>query len=444
MNAPATTLQTALQGLPQGASEAIVSAHFSPQFLQALGFDSNEVVPEYNTNGGGIVDKAARKNIGGDIFLHTQSNPYLLLELKGKDINLTEGTPGYLKTVKQLKEQLLGSNCKSAKWGIITNLSHVQLFRKHGKVIFPATQCLALEVNNVDKVVAEIRKKIEETSRALTVTIYNNKGGVGKTTTTVNLAGILTFLGKKVLVIDFDFNQQDLTSALGIPVSDGLVKKALTDKNVDLKSTVVPYKFSNKKLQLSFDIIPADNELANDSEAELRTIIKRNILDKKLDFARQEYDYILIDSSPNWRFISQVAVYAADVILIPTKHNNLFSLENAAKAIQKFIPEIQAAKEDGNPIALPIFLNGEKITQPQLEVAQQAINNIIVNAKKEGFNLRPYFYPKYTTAKKDLHIHQVPSYANIANAVFSRIPAVYRDRSAHDYYKDLAKEYFLQ
>ncbi|WP_341731096.1 AAA family ATPase [Microcoleus sp. EPA2] len=444
MNAPATTLQAALQSLPQGASEAIVSAHFSPQFLQALGFDSNEVVPEYDTNGGGIVDKAARKTIGNDIFLHTKSNPYLLLELKGKDINLTEGTPAYLKTVNQLKRQLLGSNCKSAKWGIITNSSHVQLFRKHGKVIFPATQCLALEVNNVDKVVAEIRKKIEETSRALTVTIYNNKGGVGKTTTTVNLAGILTFLGKKVLVIDFDFNQQDLTSALGIPVSDGLVKKALTDKNVDLKSAVVPYKFSNKKLQLSFDIIPADNELANDSEAELRTIIKRSILDKKLDFARQDYDYILIDSSPNWRFITQVAVYAADVILIPTKHNNLFSLENAAKAIQKFIPEIQAAKEDGNPIALPIFLNGEKITQPQLEVAQQAINNIIVNAKKEGFNLRPYFYPKYTTAKKDLHIHQVPSYANIANAAFSRIPAVYRDRSAHDYYKDLAKEYFLQ
>lgn len=444
MNAPATTLQTALQGLPQGASEAIVSANFLPQFLQALGFESDEVIPQYDTNGGGIVDRAARKTIGNDIFLHTKSNPYLLVELKGKDINLTEGTPAYLKTVNQLKRQLLGSNCTSAEWGILTSSSHVQLFRKHGKVIFPATQCLALEVNNVDKVVAEIRKKIEETSRALTVTIYNNKGGVGKTTTTVNLAGILTFLGKKVLVIDFDFNQQDLTSALGIPVSDGLVKKALIEKNVDLKSAVVPYKFSNKKLQLSFDIIPADNELANESEAELRTLMQRRTLDKKLDFARQDYDYILIDSSPNWRFISQVAVYAADVILIPTKHNNLFSLENAAKAIQKFIPEIQAAKEDGNPIALPIFLNGEKITQPQLEVAQQAINNIIVNAKKEGFNLRPYFYPKYTTAKKDLHIHQVPSYANIANAAFSRIPAVYRDRSAHDYYKDLAKEYFLQ
>lgn len=444
MNAPATTLQTALQSLPQGASEAIVSANFSPQLLQALGFESDEVIPQYDTNGGGIVDRVARKTIENDRFLDTKSNPYLLVELKGKDINLTEGTPVYLKTVNQLKRQLLGSNCTSSEWGIITNSSHVQVFRKHGRVIFPATQCLALDLNNVDKVVADIRKKIEAPSRALTVTIYNNKGGVGKTTTTVNLAGILTFLGKKVLVIDFDFNQQDLTSALGIPVSDGLVKKALTDKNVDLKSAVVPYKFSNKKLQLSFDIIPADNELANNSDRELSELMRLYALYDKLEFARQEYDYILIDSSPNWRFNSKLPVYAADVILIPTKHNNLFSLENAAMAIQKFIPEIQAEKEDGSPIALPIFFNGEKITEPQREVAQQAINNIMKNAKKAKFDLLPYFYPKYTNARKDLHIHEVPSYANIASAAFSRIPAVYRDRSAHEYYKNLAKEYFLQ
>jgi cellulose biosynthesis protein BcsQ len=443
MNAPATTLQAALQSLPQSASEAIVSANFSPQLLQALGFESDEVVPQYDTNGG-IVDLAARKTIGNDIFLHTKSNPYLLVELKGKDINLTEGTPAYLKTVNQLKRQLLGSNCKSAEWGIITNSSHVQLFRKHGKVIFPATQCLALDLNNVDQVVADIRKKIQAPSRALTVTIYNNKGGVGKTTTTVNLAGILTFLGKKVLVIDFDLNQQDLTSALGIPVSDGVLKKALIDKNVDLKSAVVTYKFSNKKLQLSFDIIPADSELANNSDRELSELMRLYTLYDKLEFARQDYDYILIDSSPNWRFNSKLPVYAADVILIPTKHNNLFSLENAAMAIQKFIPEIQAEKEDGSPIALPIFFNGEKITEPQREVAQQAINNIMKNAKKAKFDLLPYFYPKYTNARKNLHIHEVPSYANIASAAFSRIPAVYRDRSAHEYYKSLAKEYFLQ
>ena len=131
---------------------------------------------------------------------------------------------------------------------------------------------------------------------------------------------------------------------------------------------------------------------------------------------------------------------------MPTKHNNLFSLENAATAIKKFIPEIQEYKKDGSPIALPIFFNGENITEPQREIAQKEISKIIETTKreKERFNLLPYFYPRYTSARKDLHIHEVPSYANIAGAAFSRIPAVYRDSYAREYYKSLAKEYFIQ
>lgn len=101
---------------------------------------------------------------------------------------------------------------------------------------------------------------------------------------------------------------------------------------------------------------------------------------------------------------------------------------------------MQKSKKDGTPIALPIFFNGEKITQPQLELAQKEINQILKNDK----NLVPYFYPRHTPAKKDLHIHHLPEYAIIASAAFARVPAVYKNRSAHDYYKDLAKEYFLQ
>ena len=56
----------------------------------------------------------------------------------------------------------------------------------------------------------------------------------------------------------------------------------------------------------------------------------------------------------------------------------------------------------------------------------------------------PYFYPKYTSSSKNDRIFEVPSYANIASAAFSRIPAAYRDKTAHEYYLNLAKEYFLQ
>ncbi|WP_242020430.1 AAA family ATPase [Microcoleus sp. FACHB-1515] len=440
-----TRLQSALQSLPENAPEAVVDSNFSTQLLEALGFQSQEIHPQFPT-GDGAADKAARKTVGDDIFLYTKSNSYLLVELKGRDINLSSESAYYQKTVNQLKRYLLAPNCKTAQWGIITNSCHIQLFRKHGKVVFPATQCLALNDENIDEIVASIRKKIENPAKALTIAVYNNKGGVGKTTTTVNLAAILAFLGKKVLAIDFDPNQQDLTSSLGLSLSEDQVFKALTEKDIEFQSTAQTFSFPVRRAntELKFDIIPADQMLASKSEEFLESYFKPNTLYRNLAPARQEYDYILIDAPPNWRLFSKQAVYAADVVFIPTKHNNLFSLENAATAMKKFIPEMQAEKGDGSPVPLPIFFNGEKITAPQLAVAQQEITNILKTAKKEGCDLLPYFYPKYTTSRKDLHIHQLPSYANIASSAFSRVPAVYRDRAAHDYYKDLAKEYFLQ
>lgn len=167
-----------------------------------------------------------------------------------------------------------------------------------------------------------------------------------------------------------------------------------------MKSIIYPYVFQAKKLQITFDVIPADPKISEQSENDLlKEMTKTSTLHKKLDFARYEYDYIFIDASPNWRFISQIAVYAADVVLMPTKHNNLFSLENAATAIKEFLPQMQKLKEDGTPIALPIFFNGERITQPQLELAQKEINQILKNDR----SLLPYSYPRYTNARRDLH-----------------------------------------
>lgn len=444
MSMTTTSLQSALNSLPDGAPEDIVRKFFAPQFLEALGFQKQEVYPQYSTGNGDLVDEAARKTVGDDIFLYTKSNPYLLIEWKGRNINLSNNSAQYQSTVRQIKRYLLAPNCKTAQWGIIVNSCHVQLFRKHGQVVYPATQCLPLNNDNIDETVAFIRKKIETPAKALTVAVYNNKGGVGKTTTVVNLSAILAFLGKKVLAIDFDPNQQDLSSALGLPLSKGAVFKAVTEREADLQSAIQTYRFPVGKKELTFDVIPADEKLGNASDEALDTQMKRDILHRKLESSRHEYDYILIDSPPNWRTFSKLAVFAADVVLIPTKHNNLFSLENAATAIKKFIPEIQAEKADGSPVALPIFFNGEKITAPQMATAQKEIHSILQVAKREGFNLVPYFFPKYTSTTKDLHILQVPSYAIIAGAAFSRTPAVYRDRSAHEYYKNLAKEYFLQ
>lgn len=444
-----SSLNQALHDLPDVAQEAVVDLSFVQRsLLEALGFYTGEICPQYDT-GKGAVDYAVRKNDHDDIFLNTRANPYLLLELKGRDVSLSEGSAGYKKTVEQLRRYLLGSHSKTVQWGIITNSVHIQLFRKHGKVIHPATTCLEITEENVDQVIALVREKIEQPTRALTVSVYNNKGGVGKTTTTTNLAAILTLAGKEVLVIDCDPNQQDLTSALGIPLSEGQVYQALTDRNVDIRSAIKPFSITSKALNktFKFDVIPADKQFAsgtNIDEVQLRQRLKPYSLRQNLDSLRSEYDYILIDAPPNWRIFSQLAIYAADVVLMPTKHNNLFSLENAALAIKEFIFEVQKERNDGSPVALPIFFNGEKTTPPQIMAAQKEIVNILAKAKKDGFDLIPYFFSRRIASKQDLHIFEVPSYANIANAAFSRIPATYRDKTAREYYLALAKEYFLQ
>jgi cellulose biosynthesis protein BcsQ len=145
-------------------------------------------------------------------------------------------------------------------------------------------------------------------------------------------------------------------------------------------------------------------------------------------------------------FFSRSSIYAADVVLIPTKHNGLSSLRNAATAIKQFIPEIKAERKDGGPMALPIFFNGEKPTDSQLSIAHKEIKAIISQSQAAEIpcNLLPYFFPKYTSALKDTTIFTLPPTAGIANGAFARVPAALQNKAATDAYHQLAMEYFLQ
>lgn len=445
-----------LQNLPDDASEALVDQNFiSSSFFSALGFSERERLPSFDTGSGHKkADYALRKNIENDDFIHTQKNPFILVELKARNINLIPGTSSYKNTVKQLKKYLLAPKSKSAQWGIITNSKHIQLFRKHGKTIFPATTCLEITPDNIAAIVNSLKQKIEQPSKALTVAIYNKKGGIGKTTTTINLAATLARYKQQVLVVDFDANQKDLTESLNAQVGSlqlGTCLKNQRDSDC-LKQTIYTHttKFRGG-LTLSFDIVPVDDEFSATSEDEIRQQINTHTLGKKLAALKNLYDYILIDASPNWKFHSISAINAADVVLIPTKHNDLRSLKNAAITITKHLPEIQKdrqAKTQGlelGAVALPIFFNGEKITTAAKNMAKKAISQMISDAKKQsGFNLLPYFFPRYQPSNHNDEIFELPHSAYIANSGFDHIPAVYRYQAVRVYYSLLAKEYFLQ
>jgi len=111
-------IEAVLANLPSNAQKSIVSTIFMPTLFKTLGFNETTIFPNYNTECG-YVDFALRPHQDNEIFLQTGTNPSVLVEISGRNINLREGTAQYKTVVSQLKTYLLSPKCKSATWGII-------------------------------------------------------------------------------------------------------------------------------------------------------------------------------------------------------------------------------------------------------------------------------------------------------------------------------------
>lgn len=442
------TLAQDFAKIPKNAQEAQVRSCFTNLLFNYLGYGTAEIYPEFKTgNSSDSVDFALRYNlIAGDYFNETGLRPDIFVEVKGRDINLALDSSNYTKAVNQLKKYLSAVNARTVQWGILTNADYIQVFRKHGKVIHPVTTLLEITPKNITNSFKYIKSRIQSYKTSLVTTVYNCKGGVGKTTTTVNLAATLAFIGKKVLVIDFDPNQRDLTNSIDAAIKEVTLTSLLRDRayNHPIKSALDTRTVESREngKSVSFDILPCDLNLGTIRGQDAHKHFKLDCLKMIVDRIADDYDYIFIDASTNWWLFSQIAVYAADVVLIPTKHNNIFSLDNAATTIAQYIPAIQEIKKDGTPMALPIFWNGEKTTPAAIVQAHKGMDSSI-KLHRKSVDLIPYFYPNYTTSNKDKTVFELPSYAGIANYAFSRIPSVYRDKTARSYYMKLVNQYFL-
>jgi chromosome partitioning protein len=289
--------------------------------------------------------------------------------------------------------------------------------------------------------------------------VYNNKGGVGKTTTVINLAAALATKGKKVLVVDFD-SQGDLTRNLRAAPGKITLTQCLKDPKIDVHAIVQTYRLEGKRIIFSifeifdrlkgkqstlpiFDIIPRDPELETLTDSRAVAYIPKGTrrLRDLIAPLRNEYDYILIDCPTQWLYFSQSGVFAADVILIPTRPDDLSSLNNAARVITQFIPETARSRQDGGPIALPAFFNGVSSgSEYTIQLANKEIWKLI-NQEKSVDLL--HFWPHFKKGNENKSIFRIPDYAVISSAKFERVPAVFKHRKVLEYYQSLAREYFI-
>lgn len=244
------------------------------------------------------------------------------------------------------------------------------------------------------------------------IAIVNQKGGVGKTTTSVNLTAALGLRGKKCLLVDID-PQGNSTSGYGIE------KKTIKKSSYDViigetpsREAIIKTKYKN------VDIIPADINLSG-AEVELVDIKDReSLLKKALIEEKANYDFIMLDCPPSLGLITLNALCVADSVLVPIQCE-YYALEG----LSQLMNTIRSIKRLYNP---RIDIEGVLLTMfdGRLNLTQQVAAEI----KK--------FFPKKvfgTTIPRTVRISEAPSYGE---------PIMYYDKRSKgaDAYNKLAKE----
>jgi chromosome partitioning protein len=257
---------------------------------------------------------------------------------------------------------------------------------------------------------------VEETDLGKVIAIANQKGGVGKTTTAVNLSAALGEAGKRVLLIDID-PQGNATSGYGI--NKRTVERSSYDLLVSqtkVEQIIVQTKYKN------VDIIPSNISLAGAEIELVESEERESKLKQGIISVRYNYDFILIDCPPSLGIITLNALVAADTLLVPAQCE-YYALEG----LSQLMATVRTVKRLYNP---SIEMEGVLLTMydGRLNLTLQVVDEV----KK--------FFPRkvYKTAiPRNIRISEAPSFGQ---------PIMYYDRSSKgaEAYKGLAEEVIEQ
>lgn len=248
------------------------------------------------------------------------------------------------------------------------------------------------------------------------IAIANQKGGVGKTTTTVNLAASLGVLEKKVLLIDAD-PQANATSGLGIDVEEiEIGTYQLLEHTKNAKETIISTDSPNLDLIPShIDLVAIEIELVDKNEREY--MMKKAILDLKND-----YDYILIDCAPSLGLLTLNALTAADSVIIPIQCE-YFALEGLGKLLNtiKSVQKIHNPELDIEGLLLTMFDSRLRLSNQVVEEVRKHFSDMVFDTIIQR-NVRLSEAPSYgeSIIKYDASSKGATNYLNLANELLKK------------------------
>ncbi len=245
-----------------------------------------------------------------------------------------------------------------------------------------------------------------------TIAIANQKGGVGKTTTSINLSACLAEKGKRVLVIDAD-PQGNTTSGFGIDKNnlDNTIYELMLGE-CSISDCIMKNQVGN------VSVVPSNVNLAA-AEIELIGIDKKEyILKNEVDYIKEEYDFVIIDCPPSLNMLTINSMTTADSVLVPIQCE-YYALEG----LSQLIHTINLVKERLNP---DLSMEGVVFTMydARTNLSMQVVENVKQNLNQKIYN---------TLIPRNIRLAEAPSHGIPIN--------IYDSRSAGaDAYSQLAQE----